>query len=212
MTSRTAQRRNLTDRASIVHAQALARAKAERGRRRRRLLSWTGALVAIAALVTFGMLTSRSAASDAQRVAPDFTLPTTTGTTVSLSSFRGRPVILYFSEGAGCAPCSAQIAAIEKDKAAFDAAHLTVLPIVMNTRAEIQPDLDAAGVTTPVLLDNGTVSQAYDALGKGMHPGLPGHSFVLIGPTGTQLWSAEYPSMWLDPQQLLSEATSRLKA
>jgi peroxiredoxin len=212
MTSRTAQRRKLTDRASIVHAQALARADAERHRRRRRTVSWVGALVVIAGLVTFGLLTSRSAASDAHRVAPDFTLPTTTGTTVSLSSFRGRPVILYFSEGAGCAPCTVQIAAIEKDKAAFDAAGLTVLPIVMNTRAQIQPDLDAAGVTTPVLLDNGTVSKAYDALGKGMHPGLPGHSFVLISPTGTQLWSAEYPSMWLDPQKLLSEATSRLKA
>jgi peroxiredoxin len=212
MTSRTAQRRNLSDRGSIVHAQADARAKAERNRRRYRIGSGIAALAVITGLVTFGLLTSRPATSTAHRVAPDFTLTTTAGTTVNLSSYRGHPVILYFNEGAGCGACSTQLAAIEKDKAAFDAAGLTVLPIVMNTRAQIQPDLDAAGVTTPVLLDDGTVSKAYDTLGKGMHAGLPGHAFVLIGPDGTQLWSAEYPSMWLAPQTLLTEATSRLKA
>ena len=105
-----------------------------------------------------------------------------------------------------------QLSAIEKDKQAFDAAGITVLPIVMNTRAQIQPDLDQYGVTTPVLLDDGTVSREYDTLGKGMHAGLPGHPFILIGPTGTQLWNGDYPSMWLEPKDLLKEVTSRLAA
>ena len=211
MTSRSAQRRHASDREAIVTEQVSEKAKAARAHRWYRVGAWAGALILIGGLVTFGLLTSRPAASSAHRPAPDFSLSTTTGTTVSLSSFRGRPVILYFNEGAGCGACSTQLAAIEKDKAAFDAAGLTVLPIVMNTRAQIQPDLDAAGVTSPVLLDDGTVSKAYDTLGKGMHEGLPGHSFVLIGPDGTQLWNGEYPSMWLAPQKLLDEATSRLK-
>ncbi|MGV8977580.1 MAG: peroxiredoxin family protein [Cellulomonas sp.] len=212
MTSRTAQRRDHADRESIIREQAAGRAKATRRSHWYQLGAWAAGLVVIAGAVTFGLLTSQPQASAAQRVAPGFTLPTTAGTDVSLSTFRGHPVILYFNEGAGCGACSQQLAAIEKDKAAFDAAGLTVLPIVMNTKEQIQPDLDQYGVTTPVLLDDGSVSKAYGTLGKGMHAGLPGHAFILIGPDGNQLWSGEYPSMWLDPQALLAEATSHLKA
>ncbi len=64
-------------------------------------------------------------------------------------------------------------------------------------------------VATPFLLDDGTVSSAYGTLGKGMHEGLPGHSFVLIDATGTQRWYGEYPSMWMDPlTQLLASRAS----
>jgi peroxiredoxin len=203
--------RNHADRAAVAQAHAAARAKVQRNRRRWQLGTWAGSLVLIAVVVAVGLLTSRPSSGNSYRAAPDFTLSTTAGTKVSLRSYRGHPVILYFSEGAGCGACSMQIAAIEKQPGFADAG-ITVLPIVMNTRAQIRPDLTQYGVTTPVLLDDGTVSKAYNTLGKGMHAGLPGHSFVLIGPDGTQLWTGEYPSMWLDPQVLLRQATSRLKA
>ena len=204
--------RSIDERKAASQDRAAGRAKALRNRRFFQIGTWLGGIVLIASVVTVGLLTSRPDASTAQRTAPAFTLPTTAGTTVSLSDYRGRPVILYFNEGAGCGACSMQLSAIEKDKQAFDAAGITVLPIVMNSRAQIQPDLDQYGVTTPVLLDDGTVSREYDTLGKGMHAGLPGHSFILIGPTGTQLWNGDYPSMWLEPKDLLKEATSRLAA
>ncbi|RYV49482.1 peroxiredoxin family protein [Pengzhenrongella frigida] len=203
--------RSKAEREALTQAQAMARARTHRNRRRIQLGAWASALVLIAAVVTVGLLTSRPDASASQRTAPAFTLPTTAGTSVSLSDFSGQPVILYFNEGAGCGSCSMQLAAIEKDPGFADAG-ITILPIVMNTRDQIQPDLDQYGVTSPVLLDDGTVSKAYDTLGKGMHEGLPGHSFVLIGPDGTQLWNGEYPSMWLEPQKLLDEVTARLAA
>ncbi|HEY3546572.1 MAG TPA: hypothetical protein VGK17_10825 [Propionicimonas sp.] len=56
----------------------------------------------------------------------------------------------------------------------------------------------------------GHVSKAYDVLGKGMHAGLPGHGFVLVNAAGQQVWSAEYPSMYLAPDVLLKEVISRL--
>ena len=65
-------------------------------------------------------------------------------------------------------------------------------------------------VTTPFLLDDGTVSQEYGTLGKGMHAGLPGHSFVLIDKNGVQRWYGEYPSMWLDPGELLTAVRDHL--
>ena len=62
----------------------------------------------------------------------------------------------------------------EADKADFDALGITVLPIVMNTKSDITADMDRYGVTTPFLLDDGSVSRAYGTLGKGMHADLPG--------------------------------------
>ena len=103
-----------------------------------------------------------------------------------------------------------QMGEIEKKKADFDALGITVLPIVMNSRADITADMARYGVTTPFLLDDGSASKAYGTLGKGMHADLPGHSFVLIDAAGVQRWYGEYPSMWLEPKDLLAEIDSRL--
>ena len=99
---------------------------------------------------------------------------------------------------------------IEKHAQSFERADVTVLPIVMNTSEQIRRDMAVNGVTTPFLPDDGTVSDAYGTLGKGMHAGLPGHSFVLIDETGRQRWYSEYPSMWLPPEELLDEIQQRL--
>jgi hypothetical protein len=81
----------------------------------------------------------------------------------------------------------------------------------MNTAEQIKADMATNGVKTPFLLDNGTVSAAYGTLGKGMHAGLPGHSFVLIDAGGVQRWYGEYPSMFLSSADLLKEVSSHLK-
>ncbi|OLT38012.1 redoxin, partial [Kytococcus sp. CUA-901] len=173
-----------------------------------RLLGLAGLLVLVA-VVTFGLWQARPTTNEVSGdAAPGFTLPTTTGQSASLADYRGSPVILYFNEGAGCGSCTQQMAEIEKNRGFADAG-IVVLPIVMNTAAQIQADLDTFGVSTPYLLDDGTVSQAYGTLGKGMHAGLPGHGFVLVDADGVQRWQGNYPSMWLDPDDLLREATSR---
>ncbi len=182
----------------------------ERRRRRNSRIGWSVGIMVIVSVITIGLLTSRPTESAAASAAPDFTLTDTDGRSVSLADYRGRNVILYFSEGAGCQSCLVQMAQIEKDKAAFDAANITVLPIVMNTRDQIMADMAANGVATPFLLDDGQVSSAYDTLGKGMHAGLPGHSFFVIDSTGVQRWYGEYPSMWMEPSALLAQATSVL--
>lgn len=184
---------------------------ARRHRRLRTMIVAAGAL-ALVAVVTAMMLTSRPESSDAIRTAPDFTLTDTAGSQHTLAQHRGENVLLYFSEGAGCQSCIVQMGEIEKQAEAFAQEDVTVLPIVMNTRAQITTDMAANGVTTPFLLDDGTVSEAYGTLGKGMHAGLPGHSFVLIDRQGRQRWYGEYPSMWLAPQDLLDEIRSNLSA
>lgn len=193
-----------------LHARQKAAAAADRRRHNwRRWLGWSTAL-AVVAVVAGMLVTSQTTSATTSRPAPDFTLTTTADTTITLSGLRGKPVLLYFNEGAGCGACIMQMAEIEKHKAEFDAAGLTVLPIVMNSKADISADMARYGVTTPFLLDDGTASKAYGTLGKGMHADLPGHSFVLIDANGVQRWYGEYPSMWLDPAELLTQITSRL--
>lgn len=187
------------------------RVREQQTRTRRRRVTVVGAALAlvITGLVSYGLWSAAPTSTETAGTAPDFTLPTTDGTSVTLSSLRGGPVILYFNEGAGCGSCTAQMAAIEEEPG-FAAAGITVLPIVMNSAEQILPDMQQFQVTTPYLLDDGKVSEAYGVLGKGMHEGLPGHGFVLIDANGVQRWQGDYPSMWLEPTELLKEATGRL--
>ena len=201
-----------TTRRQELHARRRAAAAAEqRKRTRRRWLSWAAAL-AVVAVIAGMLITSQTTSATTSNLAPDFTLKTTSDTSVTLSELRGKPVLLYFNEGAGCGACIMQMTEIEKRKADFDALGLTVLPIVMNTKAAIVADMSRYGATTPFLLDDGRVSKAYGTLGKGMHAELPGHSFVLIDGQGVQRWYGEYPSMWLEPNALLTELRGRLRA
>ncbi len=70
-------------------------------------------------------------------------------------------------------------------------------------------DMAANGVKTPFLLDD-AVSKAYGTLAKGMHAGLPGHSFVLIDKLGVQRWYGEYPSMFLSTTDLMTQVRKHL--
>ncbi len=179
-------------------------------KRRRFNIVWVVGLLALASVIGVGLYTSQIKQGVTDVKAPSFTLPTTDGSRVSLSDYRGKNVLLYFSEGAGCQACLVQMAQIEAMQNQFDAAKIVVLPIVMNSKADILADMKLNGVHTPFLLDDGTVSTAYGTIGKGMHPGLPGHSFVAIDSRGIKRWYGEYPSMWLEPKDLLAKVTSVL--
>jgi peroxiredoxin len=181
-----------------------------RAAQRRYLLLWAGALVVVAGIITAMLWRARDTTDSSVRPAPDFTLTNTNGDTVSLSGLRGQNVVLYFNEGAGCQSCLLQMVDIERNANLFTALDVTVLPIVMNTAEQIRADMAVNGVRTPFLIDDGTVSAAYGTLGKGMHAGLPGHSFVLIDADGMQRWYGEYPSMYLSSADLADQISIHL--
>lgn len=207
MTSGSAARHARTQDNPNGHGDATA-TRARRTRRRR----WWGALGALVAVgaVTAALLSARPEQNTEISMAPLFTLPASDGTTVTLEQLRGDPVLLYFNEGAGCDACIAQMGAIE-DEPGFADAGITVLPIVMNTADVINEQRERLDVEAPFLLDDGAVSSDYGTLGNGMHGYLPGHGFVLIDGEGQQLWQAEYPSMWVDPDELLEIVTDELE-
>lgn len=141
--------------------------------------------------------------------APMFTLPSTGGGSVSLADFRGKDVLLYFSEGVGCDTCFFQMRDLEQNATKLSADELTVLPIVVNPADQVRSVLDRFGLRTPFLIDaDKSVSDAYDVLGTGMHENLPGHSFILVDGSGRIAWRGDYPSMFVSTDQLLSDIGS----
>lgn len=66
--------------------------------------------------------------------APDFTLPSTAGTDVTLSAFRGRKnVLLAFFPLAFTSTCTAENCSFSEDFDAFDGAGTVVLPISVDS-------------------------------------------------------------------------------
>ena len=208
MTSGTAIRRQAERQDQLKHARKEQEAAQRKRALVRRITSLAAVLVLIG-IVVAALLSARPETSSEVVDATPFTLPMSDGSTVSLADYAGSPVILYFNEGAGCDSCLLQMAEIEKETG-FAEAGIEVLPIVMNTADEINADRDRLGVQSPFALDDGTVSAAYGTLGTGMHEGLPGHGFVLVDADGVQRWYGNYPSMWLDPAELLRIALDRL--
>jgi peroxiredoxin len=181
--------------------------------RYRAALAWPAGLIVLAGLITTALLSARSGSTQASvtRPAPGFTLTSTAGTSVSLASYRGRDVVLYFNEGVGCDACFYQMREFEQHARTLASAGITIVPIVMNPAIQVRPELAAFGIRTPYLIDAaGTVARAYGVFGKGMHAGLPGHSFVLIDARGTERWYGEYPSMYLSTAGLISQVKAHL--
>jgi peroxiredoxin len=208
MTSGSATRQHAHN---VLAQQRLEEQQARRKRTITRSIVGVSLVVVIAGIIGAALYSSQPQQVTTSTAAPDFTLTDTSGATHALADYRGQNVVLYFSEGAGCQSCLVQMGEIEKMASEFKAANITVLPIVMNTKDQILTDMQANGVTTPFLLDDGAVSTAYGTIGKGMHGGLPGHSFVVIDAEGIQRWYGEFPGMWLNPQDLLARAQTALE-
>lgn len=96
--------------------------------------------------------------------APDFTLSTFDGDAVSLSSFRGRVVIVNLW-ASWCAPCRAEMPAIQKLYQANRDRDLVVLGVnstIQDSLPSARKFVDEVGVTFTILLDTtGSVSRRY---------------------------------------------------
>jgi peroxiredoxin Q/BCP len=66
---------------------------------------------------------------EAGELAPDFTLPDQNGDDVSLTAFRGQPVVLYFYPKADTPGCTTQACGIRDHRADYEAAGATVLGV-----------------------------------------------------------------------------------
>ena len=109
-------------------------------------------------------MSERLSAGDA---APDFTLTSDTGEEVSLSSLRGRKVIVYFYPAAMTPGCTTQACDFSDSLSSLKAAGYEVLGISKDSPAKLARFRERDGLSITLLSDpDKSVHQAYAAYGE----------------------------------------------
>jgi peroxiredoxin Q/BCP len=99
--------------------------------------------------------------------APEFTLPDADGKSVSLSSYRGRRVVVYFYPAAMTPGCTKEAIGFQDQLKALDAAGVAVLGISPDEPPKLAKFRERDNLTFPLLSDADTkVLQAYGAYGE----------------------------------------------
>jgi thioredoxin-dependent peroxiredoxin len=128
--------------------------------------------------------------------APDFTLPDADGNEVSLSSLRGRRVIIYFYPAAMTPGCTKQACDFRDSLDSLVAAGFAVVGVSPDSPAKLAKFRDRDGLTFPLLSDQKReVLEAYGAYGEKMLYGKKSvgviRSTFVVGPDG-KIEQAQY--------------------
>ncbi|MFK7834879.1 MAG: peroxiredoxin [Sulfitobacter sp.] len=95
--------------------------------------------------------------------APDFTLPVTGGSDVTLSALKGTPVVLFFYPRDDTPGCTKESIGFSQSLADFQAAGAKVFGISRDTMAKHDKFTAKHELTVPLLSDaEGSVTEAYD--------------------------------------------------
>ncbi len=143
--------------------------------------------------------------------APDFSLESIDGTTVKLSDYRGKYVVLFFNEGIICYPaCWDQMTALGNDER-FNTNYIMAFSIVIDQKSEWEKIVKKVpGFSNAKILFDTTkaVSSTYDVLflKSSMHPGsFPGHTYFIIDKEGVIRYIFDDPNMGIRNDMLISE-------
>jgi thioredoxin-dependent peroxiredoxin len=123
-------------------------------------------------------------------VAPDFTLESDAGETVTLSSFRGSPVILYFYPKDDTPGCTKQACGIRDAYGEFQRAGAVVLGVSPDDVGSHVEFKEKYGLPFTLLADPGhEVAERYGAWGAKSRYGRTSEGIIrstfVIGPDGT---------------------------
>lgn len=189
--------------------------------RRQRLVRGGGILgVALIAVVLVGVAIANSGSATnpgattgaggpaVGSVAPKFALANAvTGRTVTSRSLRGHDTLLFFSEGVTCQACLVQAADLQNG-AALREAGIRLVSITTDPPSQLAQAAREYGIHAPMLADpTREMSSAYGMIAQGgmQMAAEDGHAFMLLGPTGRVLWRRAYPTMYVNPSQLLAD-------
>ena len=94
--------------------------------------------------------------------APDFTLPSTSGDSVTLSALQGKAVVLFFYPRDNTPGCTKEAIGFSADKEAFEAAGALVFGISKDDMASHDKFVTKQSLTVPLLSDaEGTTCEDY---------------------------------------------------
>ena len=133
-----------------------------------------------------------------------------TGQSISSKTLFSKKTLLFFSEGVMCQACFQQIKDIESFGAQLEKRGIRLVSITPDSAGELHQVIRQIGITTPMIADTSrSMSEAFNALGRGMHSNTPGHAFALIY-RGKVLWYRDYwlppdSTMYVNPAKLLAD-------
>lgn len=145
--------------------------------------------------------------------APTLSLPDATKQTVSLESYRGKPVLVLFYLGAGCGRCIQQLNSFAPEAAAYARAGIEILAVSTDSPDGLKSTFEqaAAGGAFPfkIVSDEGQQSfRAFHAFDD--FESIPLHGAFLIDGDGFVRWQNISFEPFEDPKWLLEEATRLL--
>ena len=121
-------------------------------------------------------------------VAPDFTLPSTSGSDVTLSGLRGKNVLLAFFPLAFTGTCTSELGAFTEDYGAFREANTEVLPISVDSIPTLREFKAKERISVELLSDfKRVVSRLYGTLLEDRFHS--NRSYILIDRDGIVRWT-----------------------
>ncbi|WP_348262473.1 peroxiredoxin [Telmatobacter sp. DSM 110680] len=132
------------------------------------------------------------------QTAPTFTLPSQDGNQVSLDSFRGKWVVLYFYPKDMTQGCTIEAHNFQRDQAKFDAANAVIVGVSVDTPDSHKQFCTKEGLTFKLLADpEHKVVDQYGSLGNYNGMTIAMRNTFLIDPKGkiVKVWTKVNPQV-----------------
>ena len=130
------------------------------------------------------------------QIAPTFTLPSQDSSQISLDSFRGKWVVLYFYPKDMTPGCTIEAHNFQRDQAKFDAANAVILGVSLDTPDSHKQFCTKEGLTFRLLADpEHKVVDTYGSLGSFATFKIANRNTFLIDPQGNiaKVWTKVNP-------------------
>jgi peroxiredoxin Q/BCP len=131
------------------------------------------------------------------QTAPDFTLPSQDGSQISLDSFHGKWVVLYFYPKDMTQGCTIEAHNFQRDQAKYDAANAVIVGVSVDTPDSHKQFCTKEGLTFRLLADpDHKVVDEYGSLGHFGTMTIANRNTFLINPDGkiVKVWTKVDPS------------------
>ena len=143
------------------------------------------------------MDTPDAAMPQAGQTAPGFTLPSQDGTPTSLSSFKGKWVVLYFYPKDGTSGCTLEAHNFQQDEEKYTKLHAVIVGVSVDTVDSHKSFCAKEGLNFKLLSDaDKKVVAEYGSLGSYMTFKIAKRNTFLINPEGkiVKVWTGVDPS------------------
>jgi peroxiredoxin Q/BCP len=156
------------------------------------------AAVILAALVFVNVHAADQTQPSVGQAAPTFTLPSQDGSQISLGSFKGKWVVLYFYPKDMTPGCTIEAHNFQRDLGLYEAKNAVILGVSLDSPDSHKQFCTKEGLTFRLLADpNHTVVDAYGSLGNFAGIKIANRNTFLIDPKGkiAQVWTKVDPQV-----------------